>query len=203
MPKRAISDRQRDADDSSDREADERQPEREPRAGSTTRQIGRVDARLSGSKSREPCRTRAASRCGVFGRILQPNTLPPASGPSALYSSHTAATSDQGRGRRAAAFRMRRSGVAISVLRPRDVLGERRDRPARRRPASVASLASCWRYTANWSTPRSTQLVDAADVLVDRAEEAEAVDDLVGHELGVHVAGLAVLVVVVARRPLM
>ena len=46
------------------------------------------------------------------------------------------------------------------------------------------------------------QLVEAADVLGDRAEDAEAVDDVVGHELGVHVAGLAVLVVVVAGAPL-
>ena len=42
------------------------------------------------------------------------------------------------------------------------------------------------------------QLVEPTDVLGDRAEDAEAVDDVVGNELGVHVAGLAVLVVVVA-----
>ena len=51
---------------------------------------------------------------------------------------------------------------------------------------------------ANWSTPSSAQLVQPAQLLVDRAEDAEAVDDLVGHEVGVGVAGLAVLVVVVA-----
>src|SRR5262249_22678604 len=35
-------------------------------------------------------------------------------------------------------------------------------------------------------------------VLVDRADDAEAIDDLVGHEGGVRVAGLPVFVVVVA-----
>ena len=46
--------------------------------------------------------------------------------------------------------------------------------------------------------PEVAQLVQPAQVLVDRAEDAEAVDDLVGHEVGVDVAGPAVLVVVVA-----
>ena len=43
-----------------------------------------------------------------------------------------------------------------------------------------------------------SQLLEAGDVLARRAEEAEAVDDLVGHELGMGVAGPTVLVVVVA-----
>ena len=42
------------------------------------------------------------------------------------------------------------------------------------------------------------QLPHPLDVRLDRADDAEPVDDLVGHELGVGVAGLAVLVVVVA-----
>ena len=51
---------------------------------------------------------------------------------------------------------------------------------------------------ANWSTPSVLQLFSRRDVLVDGAEDAEPIDDLVGHEVGVGVAGLAVLVVVVA-----
>ncbi len=42
------------------------------------------------------------------------------------------------------------------------------------------------------------ELVQARDLVLGRSDQAEAVDDLVGHELGVGVAGLAVLVVVVA-----
>ena len=46
--------------------------------------------------------------------------------------------------------------------------------------------------------PELTQLVEAAQVLLGRPEDAEPVDDLVGHERRVRVARLAVLVVVVA-----
>src|SRR6185503_21375732 len=42
------------------------------------------------------------------------------------------------------------------------------------------------------------QLLETPNVLLDRPEDAEAVDDLVRHELGVDITGLAVLVVVVA-----
>src|SRR4051794_29051395 len=43
-----------------------------------------------------------------------------------------------------------------------------------------------------------TKLLQPPDLLADRAEQAEAIDDLVGHEGGVRVARSAVLVVVVA-----
>ena len=42
------------------------------------------------------------------------------------------------------------------------------------------------------------ELLELGDVLLGRAEDAEPVDDLVGHEVGVVVVGLAVRVVVVA-----
>ena len=42
------------------------------------------------------------------------------------------------------------------------------------------------------------ELAQLGDVVLDRAEHAEAVDDLVGHELGVRVAGAPVVGVVVA-----
>ena len=49
----------------------------------------------------------------------------------------------------------------------------------------------------NWSTP-ARELAQLGDVVVDRAQHAEALDDLVGHELGVGVADPAVVGVVVA-----
>ena len=51
---------------------------------------------------------------------------------------------------------------------------------------------------ANWSTPSSRSSAQPLEVVLDRAEHAEPVDDLVGHEVGVGVAGPAVLGVVVA-----
>ena len=47
------------------------------------------------------------------------------------------------------------------------------------------------------------QLLQLRDVILGGAEDAEPVDDLVGHEVGVGVPGPAVLVVVVAVRPAM
>ena len=48
-------------------------------------------------------------------------------------------------------------------------------------------------------TPISFSCLELGDVLVGGAEDAEPVDDLVGHEVDVVVVGLAVRVVVVAR----
>jgi hypothetical protein len=72
-------------------------------------------------------------------------------------------------------------------------------------PALVRRRPAGWRPCVVLEVDR--ELVDperlellqpSGPVLLDRADDAEAVDDLVGHELGVGVPGPAVLVVVVA-----
>ena len=50
----------------------------------------------------------------------------------------------------------------------------------------------------NWSTPSDSSSRELRDVVLDGAEHAEAVDDLVRDELRVGVAGPAVVAVVVA-----
>ena len=84
----------------------------------------------------------------VLGRMFQPSTSPPASGPSDLYSSHTAATSDEGDDEE---DRLPHASPAITSWRATcsASAGITRSPYA----CSVASLASCCRYTANWSTP--------------------------------------------------
>ena len=62
-----------------------------------TRQICLLDVRLSVSNSRDPMsQTWGIALRLVFGRMFQPNTSPPPSGPSHLYSSHDRGDEGQG-----------------------------------------------------------------------------------------------------------
>ena len=85
-----------------------------------------------------------------------------------------------------------------SPLMPwREVLGDRRDHVLAVR-GERRVLAVVLQVDRELVDAEVAQLAQPRHVLLDRAEHAEPVDDLVRHEVGVRVAGPAVLVVVVA-----
>ena len=142
---------------------------------STTRQIGRSDVRLSGvERGARPSPTRGASPCRwPAGAGSSRATSPPSSGPTALYSSHAAATSTSAR-TNSPSLRITSWRDACSASCGDDVLAV---------GLQGGVLAVVLEVDGELVDAELAQLVQPAQLLVDRAEDAEAVDDLVGHEL--------------------